>query len=273
MDDMSELAYDVTPYRFGVNKPLYFSDPTGLWEEVEGGYTTNDQDEIARFVGYLKYNEDADKDHAGMMNFIKEDIAFFESFDKGLRLSTAYVRNGKITDHSVHRMKNEIAYYQGYTDYLYTREDYEMRNIILADGGKDPISRVLLGWEQSGNYQPITASNYISYVGSEKTARLLTVQSFMGMMGSVNGGPSSVSRSVTPRYLGTRTNQGSLAARNKISSGIGTSTSTVISPKDMNWQQFRQQYSHLYRGQFQGRGTYMRFMAMDYNAMKAGLRD
>jgi RHS repeat-associated protein len=32
MDRLSELAYSITPYRFAYNNPVYWSDPTGLFE-------------------------------------------------------------------------------------------------------------------------------------------------------------------------------------------------------------------------------------------------
>lgn len=273
IDALAEEAYDITPYRFGFNNPIFFSDPTGLWEEVDGGYSTNDQDEIARLYGYLNYRGNVDSSTNGIMNFIKEDIAFQKDIDGALPLSTAFVKGGNITDHSVHRMKNEIAYYNGTTDYLYTREDYEMRNKILS-GASDPISNLLLDWEKSGAYQPITAKNYINYVGGETTAKLLTVNSFINMMGSVSGGPVGVSIAVTPRYLGTKSNQGTLASKQNFSSSVsGASMSITPSFKNMSWTQFRQQYSHLYIGKFKGSGSYMKFMSMDFKAIKAGLRD
>ncbi len=276
IDEMTEDAMDYTPYRFGFNNPIFFSDPTGLWETVNGGYRTTDKDEIARLLGYIQ-REETDVSSKGITNFIKEDIAFFEregGYNEGLPLSTALVKNGKITDYSVHKMKNEIAYYNGTTNYLYTREDYEMRNKILADGTNDPISRLLLSWEKQGTYQPITAKNYINYVGGHTTAKLLTVNSFMNMMGSVSGGPVGISRSVNPRYLGTRSNRGVLTSGQNFASRIsGASINNISSLKNMSWLQFRQQYSHLYRGKFMGRGNYMIFMGMDFRAIKAGLRN
>ena len=32
IDPLSELAYDHTPYRYGFNNPVFFSDPSGLFE-------------------------------------------------------------------------------------------------------------------------------------------------------------------------------------------------------------------------------------------------
>lgn len=37
MDRLSEMTYPVTPYRFGFNNPIVFTDPTGLSEEGSNG--------------------------------------------------------------------------------------------------------------------------------------------------------------------------------------------------------------------------------------------
>lgn len=49
-DRLAEAAHSITPYRFGFNNPVYFSDPSGLWEDGNGGTTTSDPDEIRRFL-------------------------------------------------------------------------------------------------------------------------------------------------------------------------------------------------------------------------------
>ena len=38
IDLMSEESYSLTPFRFGFNNPVSYNDPTGLWEEIEGGH-------------------------------------------------------------------------------------------------------------------------------------------------------------------------------------------------------------------------------------------
>jgi RHS repeat-associated protein len=267
MDEMAELAYEVTPFRFGFNNPNFFSDPTGLWEEIEGGYRTTDEDEIARFIGYLKYNEGADKNIEGMMNFIKEDIAFFESFDSGVSLSTAYVKNGKITDYSVHRMKNEIAYYQGYTDYIYTREDYEMRNKILSTKG--PITTELLNRETEGWYQPITAKNWISYIGDERSARMLVFSEFAGMI----DGPSVSTKGSRMKTSGSLGKTSKYSASSRVAKMLGFQSAADVpnSVRNMSFNEFHKNFSSHYIGKFKGRGTYMNYMARDWKALKAGL--
>jgi RHS repeat-associated protein len=38
VDPMADLAPDWTPYRYGFNNPLKYTDPTGMFEYVKGGY-------------------------------------------------------------------------------------------------------------------------------------------------------------------------------------------------------------------------------------------
>jgi RHS repeat-associated protein len=57
-DPMSEQAHSMSPYRFGFNSPTLFSDPTGLWEEIAGGWSTNDSGEIAAFMSTLNSHSD-----------------------------------------------------------------------------------------------------------------------------------------------------------------------------------------------------------------------
>ena len=60
IDVLSELAYSITPYRFAYNNPVFFSDPTGLYEvNGKGDITITDKKEIQKFTEYLKNNQKA----------------------------------------------------------------------------------------------------------------------------------------------------------------------------------------------------------------------
>jgi RHS repeat-associated protein len=53
IDPLAELAYEITPNRYCYNNPLRYIDPSGLWEQTATGYTTNEPEDIKRFMSYL----------------------------------------------------------------------------------------------------------------------------------------------------------------------------------------------------------------------------
>lgn len=70
MDMMAEEAHSLSPYRFGFNNPVLFSDPTGLWEETAGGYTTNDANDIAQFMSAFRRHSDKKDDKKKLDIFV-----------------------------------------------------------------------------------------------------------------------------------------------------------------------------------------------------------
>lgn len=68
MDRLSEMAYDITPYRFALNNPVYFGDPTGLIEmhvldkmfdysiSGENWYNDNTEGFYSDHDGYVSYD-------------------------------------------------------------------------------------------------------------------------------------------------------------------------------------------------------------------------
>jgi hypothetical protein len=59
-DPLAELAYELTPNRYCFNNPVNFIDPSGLWEiTAGGGYTTNKEEDIKRFMSYLGFENNA----------------------------------------------------------------------------------------------------------------------------------------------------------------------------------------------------------------------
>src|SRR5690606_23386959 len=61
MDALSELAYSQTPYRYGFNNPIHWSDASGLYEiDANGNIHISDPYEINLFYNYLNHNPYAD---------------------------------------------------------------------------------------------------------------------------------------------------------------------------------------------------------------------
>lgn len=57
IDKLSELAPNLSPFRFAFNNPVYWSDPSGLYEsDNNGNIKITDTDEIKNFMSYLSNN-------------------------------------------------------------------------------------------------------------------------------------------------------------------------------------------------------------------------
>ena len=54
MDMLSESYLDLTPYHFGANNPIMFSDPTGMYiKDSNGSFSTTNLDEITELKKYF----------------------------------------------------------------------------------------------------------------------------------------------------------------------------------------------------------------------------
>lgn len=67
MDRLSEFAYSISPYRFAYNNPVYYNDPTGLYENGLSGWVNtgaevfwdpnvNNQSDVDRLYNGQNYN-------------------------------------------------------------------------------------------------------------------------------------------------------------------------------------------------------------------------
>jgi RHS repeat-associated protein len=74
-DRLAELAPSITPYRFGFNNPIYFNDPSGLWENTSSGVTTSDSRDIRRFMDMLEIEQETNggASKAQINKFVKEE--------------------------------------------------------------------------------------------------------------------------------------------------------------------------------------------------------
>ena len=62
VDPMSESYHTYSPYNYALNDPIGKLDPNGMWVETAGGYSTNNPDEIAAFLGQNRSQQDKEED-------------------------------------------------------------------------------------------------------------------------------------------------------------------------------------------------------------------
>ena len=63
MDRLAELAPSISPFRFAFNNPVYWSDPSGLYEvDKNGNISITDEEEVKKFMSYLNNNSNASVD-------------------------------------------------------------------------------------------------------------------------------------------------------------------------------------------------------------------
>lgn len=93
-DAVAEWAPDQTPYRFGFNNPIKYSDPIGLWEQTASGWSTNNANEIADFVQAYKGASETGGD-ININNVASEGVAFtvWSVGEKGGFSGTLHDRN------------------------------------------------------------------------------------------------------------------------------------------------------------------------------------
>ncbi len=79
-DRLADLAPSLTPFRFAFNNPVYWSDPSGLYEiDKDGNIVVNNEngnEEVAKLLDYLKNNEGASVDDIAGHIFSSGDFAF-----------------------------------------------------------------------------------------------------------------------------------------------------------------------------------------------------
>ena len=94
-DLLSELAPMHNPYRFGFNNPVYWADPTGLYEETKNGIKITDKDEIAAYQQLVADNPNASVNEIINMIEFDETGTFYLELDEVVVTQTSKAEANK----------------------------------------------------------------------------------------------------------------------------------------------------------------------------------
>ncbi|MBB6498155.1 DUF6443 domain-containing protein [Pedobacter cryoconitis] len=65
-DMIAELTPNLTPFRYCFNNPVNFTDPFGLWERTDNGYSTDRKEDIERFFDMMQIEKHSLKNNPSM---------------------------------------------------------------------------------------------------------------------------------------------------------------------------------------------------------------
>lgn len=148
IDRLAEMAPSLTPYRFAFNNPVYFSDPTGLWEKnAKGNWVTSDFGEIANLMSFLQGTHKS-TNARNVNDFILEEIKFAEG--EGTRLDEVTVET--FNENSYAEASDNIAS-QIYNTEFYNFDWKSINTKIAAFGLGNGIKTELFNYTIRNNYK------------------------------------------------------------------------------------------------------------------------
>ena len=202
-DPMAELANSITPYRYGFNNPILFTDLMGLWEQSANGWTTNEAEDIQRFMDMLTL-EDAN----GGASMAQVDQFITEEFNgTGGKLSNGSVLlssvtaeknssgNWEVPGYQMNRMRNEVSYFGSFA---------QNQNNFVSGGFYSYKYYRERSWQQrDGNFPGISLTGYAAGRASSFLATSKTWLNISNM------------KTYSQYYFGNKYQSSKIIARNK----------------------------------------------------------
>lgn len=171
-DRFAELSPYMTPFRFGFNNPNFWSDPSGLWEPINGGYTTNDPADIANLMSYINGTH-KNTNANNVMEFVNEEVTFANNMT--LEGVSVFTGNEKSYNNAAKQIEKNIYKSQGdsalsnlsETGFMISAASFRLTTIDRIHIGKPlpglPIN--FFGRKYIGNGNTYIKGSYLSKLG------------------------------------------------------------------------------------------------------------
>ncbi len=187
VDPMAELYDSYSPYNFALNNPVSFLDPNGMWVATAGGYSTDDPEEIARFLSYTKAEQ--------AVNNNNPDINQMSGFVEGEMNGGGKLSDGShlISDITTTKQSNgswkvdQESFHQAWVD-VYKIQSGDKYHFGPVEG--EPVMRPLESWYAKAWYGRNSGREY---PGRYVTSQGLLTNQFVPRMDNgplLVGGPA-----------------------------------------------------------------------------------
>lgn len=187
-DVLSELAYSISPYRFAKNNPVFFKDPTGLYEvDKNGNINITNPNEIKTMLGYLNHNQGASvKD---IENHITDEK---NGYMKEVQLSEVTVNSR--SSKSIDSFQNNV---QSQMD---SHNNQSVTGMSIMDHQMNSFDSGFVGADKS-NFKSVSAFAGYASLQVAKTEAIIT-KALIGQSASVAGDYAAIFRGA--KSLGTK---------------------------------------------------------------------
>jgi hypothetical protein len=162
----------MTPFRFGFNNPNFWSDPSGLWEPINGGYTTNDQADIANLMSYINGTH-KNTQAKNVTEFVNEEVTFANNMTlEGVSVTTgnekSYNNAAKQIEKNIYKSQGDSALSNlSETGFMISATSFRLTTIDRIHIGKPltglPIN--FFGRKYIGNGNTYIKGSYLSKLG------------------------------------------------------------------------------------------------------------
>ncbi len=249
-DMLAEEAPGWSPFRYGFNNPIIFTDPNGMFEDWY-------EDENNKMVYNETIKSQEDLDAAGIKGTYKGEEGYGINEETGQAVH--YQKDGNeseftqtlaestvTSDGKVYLSKNPSINSNNQTGYTYNDRDLQVRGKIINSNSL--IGRSLRSQESKGIFWILNAHDYWNYYG-HTLGNMILMDQYIMMADMISSGDPSVRVSPKARSFNL----------NSISS-----TKTVPG----SFSEFLKMQKGRDLGKYQGRGEWMKQQAIKYNKLK-----